>query len=183
MSDIYSSNTPHRLTIKDWTDFNYKLLGDAINRITSNDSLSEELLHYTLTAFLERPDAQQIVDSGGGFYFCLRIATNSWKSTTSPFYRIYRDPNPRQPLTDMHAEQGEEQDLFEGDQPENLDLYKKIDTLLADLNWYETELTKAYAEHNCNASLLAKVTNIPRTSINLTLNRVRAHIKTKLSHE
>jgi len=83
----------------------------------------------------------------------------------------------------MHAEQGEEQDLFEGDQPENLDLYKKIDTLLADLNWYETELTKAYAEHNCNASLLAKVTNIPRTSINLTLNRVRAHIKTKLSHE
>jgi len=180
------------LTIKDWTDFNYKLLGEAINRITGGDALSEELLHYTLAAFLERPDVQAIVDSNGGFYFCLRIATNSWKSTTSPFYRQYRDPNPRQELKDKYIMIGYEWQLDDSETPFDLpqdstlqeeDLYKQIDTLLKDLNWYESELTRAYAEHNCNASLLAKVTNIPRTSINLTLTRVRAHIKEKLSHE
>ncbi len=169
------------MTITDWTNSHYKLLSEAIYRITSGDSLSEELLHYTLTAFLDRADTQQIVDSGGGFYFCLKIATNSWKSTTSPFYRVYRDPNLHQELLPKHEEvpdtESEEQDL------ENLDLHRKIDTELSKLSWYEKELTIAYSQHNCNASLLSKVTKIPRTSINLTLNRVRAHIKTNLEHE
>ena len=169
------------MTIKDWTDFNYKLLGDAINRITSNDSLSEELLHYTLTAFLERSDAQQIIDAGGGFFFCLRIATNSWKSTTSPFYRLYRDPNPRQPLTEHHIQLHDpDVDPFDTEIP---DIHNKIDSLLKELSWYEKELTLAYAAHDCNASALSKVTKIPRTSINLTLNRVRTHIKKTITHE
>ena len=169
------------MTITDWTNSHYKLLSEAIYRITSGDSLSEELLHYTLTAFLDRADTQQIVDSGGGFYFCLKIATNSWKSTTSPFYRTYRDPNPRQELLPKHEEVPDTE--LEEESLETLDLHKKIDTELSKLSWYEKELTLAYAQHNCNASLLAKVTNIPRTSINLTLNRVRAHIKTNITNE
>lgn len=170
------------MTITDWTNSHYKLLSEAIYRITSGDSLSEELLHYTLTAFLDRADTQQIVDSGGGFYFCLKIATNSWKSTTSTFYRIYRDPNQRQELNDSLLERPDEA----GDETQSLEtqeLFGKIDKELSKLSWYEKELTIAYSQHNCNASLLAKVTKIPRTSINLTLNRVRTHIKTNLNHE
>lgn len=178
---IYTTIYPALLTITDWTNSHYKLLSEAIYRITSGDSLSEELLHYTLTAFLDRADTQQIVDSGGGFFFCLKIATNSWKSTTSPFYRIYRDPNPRQELNDSLLERPDEP--YEEEGLEILEQFAKIDTELSKLSWYEKELTIAYSQHNCNASLLAKVTKIPRTSINLTLNRVRAHIKTNLNNE
>lgn len=171
------------MTVNDWTNSHYKLLSDAIYRITSGDALSEELLHYTLTAFLERADVIQIIDSGGGFYFCLKIATNSWKSTTSPFYRVYRDPNFQQELLPDYLERGEEPPEIEVDLPETPDIHTRIDKELGTLSWYERELAKAYAEHNCNASLLSKVTKIPRTSINLTLNRVRAHIKTKIDYE
>lgn len=145
--------------------------------------MSEELLHYTLAAFLDRADTQQIVDSGGGFFFCLRIATNSWKSTTSPFYRQYRDPLPRQELRPDHSELPDTEPYEEPEPFKNPDLQTQIDKELNNLSWYEKELTRAYAEHNCNASLLSKVTKIPRTSINLTLNRVRAHIKTQITYE
>jgi len=171
------------LTVTDWTNNHYKLLGDAIYRITSGDSLSEELLHYTLTAFLDRPDTQQIVDTGGGFFFCLRIATNSWKSTTSPFYRLHRDPNTRQELQTGHQELPDQEPYEEPELFQIPDIHTRIDTELAKLSWYERELAKAYAEHNCNANLLSRVTKIPRTSINLTLSRIRNHVKTNIDHE
>ena len=62
--------------------------------------LAEELLHYVLSEFLSKPDVKSIVMSGSAFFYCLRIATNSWKSTTSPFYRTYRDPNLKISLND-----------------------------------------------------------------------------------
>jgi DNA-directed RNA polymerase specialized sigma24 family protein len=173
----------HLLTIADWTNTHYKLLGEAIYRITSGDSLSEELLHYTLTAFLDRPDTQQIVDTGGGFFFCLRIATNSWKSTTSPFYRLYRDPDLRQELSHSHQELPDQEVTEEPEPFQTLDIHSKIDRELSKLSWYERELAKAYAEHGCNANLLSRVTKIPRTSINLTLSRIRTHVKTNIDHE
>ena len=152
-----------------------------MTRITSHDELSEELLHYTLMAFLDRPDTQQIVESGAAFYFCLKIATNSWKSTTSPFYRIYRDPNPRQPLDLLQLELPDPQVWEFPD--ETPDIHAQIDKELERLSWYERELARAYAEHDCNANLLSKVTKIPRTSINLTLSRIRSHVKTNCSYE
>lgn len=178
------------MTIQEWTDINYPLLGAAIGRITEGDELSQELLHYTLVAFLERGDAQQIVSSGGGFFYCLKIATNSWKSTTSPFYRQYRDPNPRQELKEKYENMGEDFPSGEIQLPQEdprmptpEEIMERIDKKLGELSWYERELTRAYAEHNCNAKLLSRVTNIPRTSINLTLKRVRAHIKKSVNNE
>jgi DNA-directed RNA polymerase specialized sigma24 family protein len=168
------------LTITAWTNAHYRLLSEAMVRITSHHELSEELLHYTLMAFLDRPDTQEIVQSGGAFYFCLRIATNSWKSTTSPFYRLYRDPNPRQPLDTLPDLPDLETPEFGDETP---DIHAQIDKELDKLSWYERELARAYAEHDCNANLLSKVTKIPRTSINLTLSRIRSHVKTNCSYE
>ena len=167
------------MTITAWTNAHYGLLSEAISRITSHNELSEELLHYTLMAFLDRPDTQEIVESGGAFYFCLRIATNSWKSTTSPFYRLYRDPNPRQSL-DTLPDLPDPQTIEIDETP---DIHAQIDKELDKLSWYERELARAYAEHDCNANLLSKVTKIPRTSINLTLSRIRSHVKTNCSYE
>ena len=161
------------MTIKEWTDNNYSPLKDACKRIAEGNALSEELLHYVLSEFLIKPDVQKIVMSGGAFYFCLRMATNSWKSTTSPFYRMYRDPNLQCQVPDI-AEEEEEEDNSES-------LWKHAQDKMNELGWYEKELLQVYAENNGNASLVSRLTKIPRTSINLTIRKVKLHITASLT--
>ena len=112
--------------------------------------------------------------SGNAFFYCLRIATNSWKSTTSPFYRTYRDPNFQGQIPD-HAEQPvEEEQDWEA-------LWAQTQDRIQELGWYEQELLKVYAENNGNASLVSRLTKIPRTSINLTIRKIKVHITTALA--
>lgn len=157
------------MTIQEWANNNYSPLKDACKRIAEGNPLSEELLHYVLSEFLTKPDVQKIVMSGGAFYFCLRMATNSWKSTTSPFYRMYRDPNMQCELPDRIEEPEEEPQDWET-------LWKHTQDKIEELGWYEKELLQVYAENNGNASLVSRLTKIPRTSINLTIRKVKLHI-------
>lgn len=162
------------MTIKEWTDNNYLPLKEACERISENSPLAEELLHYVLSEFLQKPDVKTIIMTGGGFFYCLKMATNSWKSTTSPFYRNYRDPNFQGQIPD-HAEQpaAEEQDWES--------LWAQTQEKIQELGWYEQELLKVYAENNGNASLVSRLTKIPRTSINLTIRKIKVHITTALA--
>ncbi len=166
------------MSIKEWTDSHYEILKGAMQRITGNSPLTEELLHHTLLVFLEKPDVEGIINSGGGFFYCLRIATNNWKSVTSPFYTNYRNDKM---VTLENADH-----FAEEPQPEELDidgLAARIDKELESLSWYEKELVKAYAESGSNATALSKGTGIPRTSISLTIKRVRNYVKTKIRPE
>ena len=72
---------------------NYIPLKEAAERISGNDPLSEELLHYTIDEFLRKKEVDTIIDSGGGRFYCVRIMLNSWKSVTSPFYHTYKKPS------------------------------------------------------------------------------------------
>jgi DNA-directed RNA polymerase specialized sigma24 family protein len=57
---------------------------------------------------------------------------------------------------------------------------QKINQIVDALPWYDKELFKIYTEGSHNYSTLAKETGIPRTSIGLTINRVKKHIKRNL---
>ena len=173
------------MTISEWTDNNYQPLKQACVRISEGNPLAEELLHYILSEFLLKTDVHAIILSGGGFFYCLRMATNSWKSTTSPFYRNYRDPSlkicpdwitagledtePDPPGFDLDGEQE--------------DLWQRVQEAIEDLGWYEQELLKVYAENGGNASLVSRLTKIPRTSINLTIRKIKRHMKQTLAKE
>ena len=141
-------------------------------RIAEGNPLAEELLHYILSEFLGKPEVHAIIRSGGGFFYCLRMATNSWKSTTSPFYRTYRDPNLQHQLPESMVDEPEENH----EDPGKEELHQKIKEVVEDLGWYEKELLKLYAEHNGNASAVSRLTKIPRTSINLTIRKVKQHV-------
>lgn len=153
----------------------YKEFLQACHRITEGDPLSQELAHYVLAQFLERADAQDLVERGEAWYMCLRITTNSWKSTTSPFYRMYRQP---QIALDSLPDRAEE--IPDSEEPDLEALAQQVQTHLKDLGWYERELLHAYAEHNSNALALSKSTGIPRTSISLTIKKIRTHVKSSL---
>jgi DNA-directed RNA polymerase specialized sigma24 family protein len=195
------------LTISEWTDNNYQPLKQACVRISEGNPLAEELLHYVLSEFLLKTDVHAIILSGGGFFYCLRMATNSWKSTTSPFYRNYRDPHLCVTLNEHHFQQMEETGRYDDDtkvwddnskslrtkgqmndlHPESEwnqeDLWQRVQEAMEDLGWYEQELLKVYAENGGNASLVSRLTKIPRTSINLTIRKIKRHMKQTLAKE
>lgn len=174
--DIYERIQKHNLTIDLWVEVNYTPFQQACYRITSGDRLWEELASYCLITFLEHKDRSTILESGGAFYFCLRIATNAWNSSTSPFYKQFRQTYDE--LTSHH-----ENLLWEDPESGTESFTTQIDTILNELDWYSRELFKVHVEHGTNASALSRELKIPRKSISLTVNRVKQHIKQRLKYE
>lgn len=161
------------MTIDLWVEVNYTPFQQACYRIASGDKLWEELASYCLVTFLEHKDRALILESGGAFYFCLRIATNAWNSNTSPFYKQFRQAHDE--ITSKH-----EDILWEDPEEETEPFQTRIDTILNELDWYSRELFRVHVEHGTNASALSRELKIPRKSISLTVNRVKTHIKQRL---
>jgi len=152
---------------------NYKELKRAASRISNNDGLAEELLHYCIEEFLKRTDCREIVKSGGGRFYIIRIMMNQWKSTTSPFFHTYR----------RHDEEltGEFEDTVYEEDPSYMATVDKIRDELQRLPWYDRMLFDTFVNENHTVSSLARVTEIPRTSVSLTINRIRRHIKLQVN--
>lgn len=189
------------MTVTQWTELNYQPFKEACQRICEGNPLFEELSHYVLSEFLGKTEVQSIVQSGGAFFYCLRMATNNWKSTTSPFYRNYRDPNLSIELKESHFQEKEERDeeclgkehTHKGERTKSAmngleeisewsfeEIYDQIQQGMGTLGWYERELLQVYAENGGNASLVSRLTKIPRTSINLTIRKVKLHLTKKI---
>lgn len=151
---------------------NYQPLREAAIRISGNDPLADELLHYTLDEFLRKREVEAIVDSGGGRFYCVRIMMSQWKSVTSPFYHTYRKP-----VSDYNIE--ELVDVPDYDDP-TLQIADHIREELKLLPWFDQKLFSIFLEEGHTISSLARATGIPRTSISLSINRIRKHIKKQL---
>jgi DNA-directed RNA polymerase specialized sigma24 family protein len=164
------------LDITTWTNQNYtKLLASAKN-ISYNNDLSHELLHYSLEQLLLKPNIHDIINSGGAEFYIIRIMLNQWRSTTSPFYRIYRK-NECQIDLDSYLSRNDVADEPESDSQDRTD---EIKSELCNLPWYERKLFELYSEEGYTISSLARETGIPRTSLSLSINRVKKHLKEKL---
>lgn len=153
------------MTFNQFLENDYKALVDAAYKITGSSELSHDLLHYAIEEMSHKSNLQDIVNSGGARFYCVRIMMTQWRSQTGPFYKQFVKQN---------------EELERHDKPEteerHLDI-KKVNKLLDELNWYDRELFKLFAEGNHTYSSLSRETGIPRTSISLTINRVRKYIK------
>ena len=148
---------------------NYIPLKEAAERISGNDPLSEELLHYTIDEFLRKKEVDTIIDSGGGRFYCVRIMLNSWKSVTSPFYHTYKKPS-----NDFDIDKIGD---IEEDYDPTTEIADNIKRELDKLGWFDKKLFEVFYTENHTISSLARATGIPRTSISLSINRIRKHIK------
>jgi len=167
------------LTVNEWTNQNYSSLLTAAKNISYNDELSTELLHYSLEQLLFKPNILEIVNSGGAQFYIVRIMLNQWRSTTSPFYKIYRK-NVCQIDLDSYLSKNDVVDEA-SDNSEQIDLTAmEIQSELRNLGWYDQTLFRLYCEEDRTISSLARETKIPRTSISLTINRVKRHIRSKI---
>ena len=167
------------MTVNDWTNQNYPKLLTAAKNISYNDELSHELLHYSLEQLLFKPNVLEIVNSGGCEFWVIRTMLNSWRSTTSKFYTLYRK-NQNQIELDSYLAKNDVVD--ETTEPsEQIDITaNEIRSELRHLGWYERTLFELYCEDGRTISSISRETKIPRTSISLSINRVKRHIKSKI---
>ena len=153
--------------IEKFVNDNYTELVEAAKKISGNDPLWEDLLHYALEEFLTKPNVEAIVNSGGARFYCVRIMLNSFRSTTSPFYHTYRKPSVD--ITEIEDIPDEEDTTPE--------LAARIRKELFKLPWYDRMLMEVFVDESHTVSSLSRSTGIPRTSISLSINRIRRHIK------
>ena len=157
---------------EDFINENYIPLQEAAERISDNNELAPELLHYTLDVFLNKKDVNDIIESGAGRFYCVRIMLNSWKSVTSPFYYTYRKHG--------ELESAIENLVIPIEEEMDHEIVDKIKYELEKLPWYDRMLFKTFVDENHTISSLSRATGIPRTSISLSINRIRKHIKKNL---
>ena len=153
---------------------NYEELQKAARRISGNDPLWEELLQYTMDEFLRKPNVQDILDSGASRFYCVRVMLNSWRSATSPFYYPYRKENTS--LDDWK----DIEDIPEEDPTPVLEMAERANEILRTLPWYDRMLFQTFVEESHTVSSLARATGIPRTSVSLTINRVKRHLRNNI---
>jgi len=158
--------------VQEFMQDHYIPLKEAAEKISDNDPLAPELLHYTLDIFLSKKDVKEIIESGAGRFYCVRIMLNSWKSVTSPFYYTYRKHGELESAIENHIIPIEEDIDHE--------IVDKIKYELEKLPWYDRMLFKTFVDENHTISSLSRATGIPRTSISLSINRIRKHIRKNL---
>ena len=166
----FSNRLKWSVTIDQFMKENYGELLTAASRISNNSDLSEELLHFCLEEFLKKKDCLAIVDSGGGRFYIVRILLNQWRSTTSEFFHTYRKHNDE--ITGEYADE-----IYEED-PAFMVRADAVRAELARLPWYDQKLFETFVSENHTVSSLARATQIPRTSVSLTINRIRRHVRT-----
>jgi hypothetical protein len=158
------------LDFNEYLSKDYEELVKASKKITGNSDLHLDLLHYAIEEMSNKQNIQGIVDSGGARFYCIRIMMTQWRSQTGPFYRQFVRANNLSDISSMDIPEVTETPLD----------MQKINSIIEALPWYDKELFKIYTEGSHNFSTLAKETGIPRTSIGLTINRVKKHIKRNL---
>ena len=156
------------MTYNEFLEIEYQNLIDAANKITGNNELSYDLLHYAIEELSGKQNLQDIVDSGGARFYCVRIMMTQWRSKTGPFYKEFIKSYDQ-------VEQWDAADVEE----EPFDI-SRVHELLNKLNWYDRELFLAYSEGQHTYSSLSRETRIHRSSIALTINRVRKYLKKNL---
>jgi DNA-directed RNA polymerase specialized sigma24 family protein len=156
------------LTPNEWLTLNYSNLRQAAHNISNRDSLAEDLLSECILIFLQKPNAQIIVDSGGALYFIVRIMLNQWKSTSSPFHKQYR-------RTYAYELDNEIAQSIE----DNSELENAMMAELSTLNWYSRTLFELNTFEEESISQISRQTKIPRASITMEIKRVKQHLRAK----
>jgi DNA-directed RNA polymerase specialized sigma24 family protein len=156
------------MTVNETIEFEYPELIRAAKKITGGHALHMDLLHYSIEELYNKPNMTDIVHSGGLRFYLVRIMMTQWRSRTGPFFKQFGDH--------YHKELN---DNLREEETEHLDT-DRVHRLLEDLTWYDRLLFQTFMDGNHTYSSLSRETGIPRTSISLTINRVRDYIKSNL---
>ena len=164
---------------------------EAIRRMAGNISKSrqdkDELCHYALEKFLVHARAEELVEKGQAMLFLSGIMYRSYNSTTSPYYKLYKQKGRIHELYDSTYEKmcktlGDVEYDVEQDM-----LIESIQGIMEDMEsdtieqWFRVKLFKMWLDEP-NYSELSRITQIPRTSISQAVNECKDYIKTRIEN-
>jgi len=139
----------------------YPILIEASKKITNNHELHMDLLHYALEELYSKKNYEEIINSGGVRFYVVRIMLTQWRSNTGPFYKMFFNQKSNEISEDII-------DYKEYDYNE-LEYIKALE----DLAWYDKELFKIFSDKQHTISSLSRETGIPRSSVDITIKKVR----------
>lgn len=154
------------MTANEYIESNLQNINKAARNISGSHPLWKDLVAESILVFLQKPDLQSIVDSGGSLFYIVRIMSNQWKSQTSPFWRNYRGYSEEVP------------DIEEDEEPDR-SMEDYLMKELEEMHWYGKTLFKLHYLEGESISKISRETNIPRSSITLEIKRVKDSLLTK----
>jgi hypothetical protein len=152
----------------------YKKYLQLSKRITKGDERHIDLLHDILIQLYTNEKWNNLKTEQEKMYFLTRTITNQFYSNNSKFQRTYRKFN-SEVINIPEVEDVPYQDRPSMEWLNNLldeELKKNPD------NWYNVGLFRMYMEHR-KIEPIHKKTKIPRYSIRITINEMKAWVKTK----
>jgi hypothetical protein len=143
----------------------YPILIEASKKITGGHELHLDLLHYAIEELYSKSNYNEIINSGGLRFYIVRIMLTQWRSNTGPFYKMFFNQKSNEIVGDFIYE--DEYDFNE------LEYIKALDGLA----WYDKELFKIFSDKQHTISSLSRETGIPRSSVDVTIKKVRKILK------
>ena len=172
--------------------YNNKLLNEAIDNIVEK-KWREDFKSHFITQLMAVDEAKLI-----GLYerreidwFCLKIITNQWKSTTSTFWKLYRNNgfngvNPvyyTDVLFNEREEVKEEESIFIGDVSE---IEKRVEDLLDIqyseflINQYHKKIFQMRHFQKMSVGEIAEETSIHYRAVLRSIHKTEKYIKNKI---
>jgi len=179
---------------EDWVTQNYNNIIQWSRNMCKNDALTEELAHYSIEKLLTNKRYQEILanhnrnpEDGHLRGFILAIMRNSWYGSKSEFRRV--NANHRADIGSRKRVVSDDkwERLTEEIQTEDYDhetdfLVEAIEGLMEEMElelesglWYRVRLLKMWLD-TPNFSELARITDIPRTSISKAVDEAKVYI-------
>jgi hypothetical protein len=135
-------------------------------------------LNYSVLQLLEHNKREEIIESGFGVFWIIRVMTNSIYSNTSQFHKMMRNDCDvlNQDIEDEVVDKQGEEDLLNDIE----DILLKIENNKIE-GWYIANIFKLYIE-NPNYNHISRETGIPRKSITNAVKTCRALILQELKN-
>jgi len=169
------------MLVNKWISENYENIREWMYNITKGEKpeLYEDFVQEVITMFLENKKTEKVVEKGDGKFFIIRIGTNNWNSSTSPFHKNYRkfksvefDNNIETPIEDYDVDE----DIITDK------VFDCIDELLEgdDRERYYGMIILLYSSLGNNFSEVARRMNVSRSHISTEYKKGVSIIMEKL---
>ena len=169
------------MNVTEYVSENYDNIRKWLYNVTKGDrpDLFDDFVHEVIVIFMEHDKASDVVRQGDARWFIVRIALNQWRSSTSPFHKIYR-PKHSELLFDIP--------LVDEEYDVDLDIIVDLCVQILDEmhmgnleEYYMSLVVMIYHTLDHNFSEMQRQLDIPRTSLSKVYNKAIETIKERLA--
>ena len=163
-------------------DSHYEDIVAMAKRICKGSQESEDVASHCMLAFIQHERAKELIEANEAMKFLSGMIWRSFKSSTSPYHKLYRQSGRVHELYD-HTLQNVKDEEY--DQETDLKI-EAIQGLIEEMKaegvdqWFRATLFEMWLQES-NYSELSRVTQIPRTSISQAVNECREYIRYTLN--